>query len=99
VLPVAGDDIARAGGGAADDLIVGVDDVDAVVAVGEGAGAVGVGADVIALDERGGGAVADDVHAVGRVAGDDVARSRSGAADDVARDVAHPAAVDAHAVG
>ena len=85
VTAVAGDQVARPGGGAAD-RVVGraVQDHDAAVvcrAVAQRAG--GVGADVVALDLVGAGAAVADFDALLVVAGDQVARAGGGAADRV----------------
>src|SRR5687768_9345153 len=84
VLRVAGDDVARATAGAADRVGRRLVDRDAAVAVGDRAGAAGVGADIGAeqLIAAGGGGV--ELDAGLRVAGDDDAVAAAGAADGVA---------------
>src|SRR5262249_28041788 len=83
---VAGEEVARTGGRAADGVRRRtVEDVDAVGPVGEGGGAGRVGADAVARHRvvRGPRALDDD--AVGTVAGDDIARGGGRAADGVRR--------------
>src|SRR5262249_18003990 len=75
---VAGDQVARPGGRAADRAADRLKE-DAVAAVGDGGGAVLVGADEVAADA--GVAFAEHLHAVVGVAGDDVAPGRGRAAD------------------
>ena len=87
---VAGDDVAGARGCTADRRAVAVRDVDSVVVVAHCGGAVGREADQVAGDGvvvrvQGRARVAADLDAAGAVAGDDVARSRRGAAHGVVR--------------
>ncbi len=95
---VAGDDVPRTGRRAADD-IVGRTTVDrnAPLAAGQGSRASGVGADVVTLHDVAVVATAADEDAEYRVAGNDVARRRSRAADRIVgsagRDVDAKAAV------
>src|SRR5262249_29715318 len=83
---VAGDQVARPGGRAADHVADRLD-ADAVAAVGDGGGAVLVGADEVAADA--GVAGAEQEHAVVGVAGDDVAPGRGRAADARGRAADH----------
>src|SRR5437763_1492503 len=70
---VPGDDVARAGDGAADRQVVAAAVDEEAVVLGERRRAGRVRADVVALDEVAGGAGAEDPYADDAVAGDDVA--------------------------
>src|SRR5262249_49522380 len=83
VVAIAGDDIACPGDGAADRVVIAVN-LNAVVAVAQGAGAGGIDADGIAQQLIVAAGVLVDPHAVAAIAGDKVAGSRGGAADRVA---------------
>ena len=85
---VARDDVARGSGGAANQVVIRVIDLDAAVGVGQRRRSVRVGANQVALHGvvvRAGRHVhAHAERSVGAVAGDQVARARRGAADDIA---------------
>jgi hypothetical protein len=105
VAVVARDDVARAQGGPADEVVPrAAGNEDAVVGVAEVGGPVAVGADVVALDDVAERARGADLNA-GAVAGDDVAlrgrdaADRVPAAEDVDADAGVPKHSRARAVG
>src|SRR5262249_18892448 len=82
---VAGDEVARPGGGAANHGVRRILDVDTKSDVADRVAAGGIGADPVALDGGPGRRRALHVEAILGVAGDDVAGSRGGPADDGVR--------------
>src|SRR5439155_1617222 len=95
-LAVARDDVGGRGRGAADGVVEGVVDLDALEAVAHGGGGGDVGADVVALHlivERAGDPEVADEHAVAAVAGDEVAGAGELSAGVGARGTAHQVVV------
>ena len=91
-MAVAGDDVSGPGHGAADEVPRPKGDFDAFVRIGQRGGANDIRADEVALDLI--IVAAGDENAVAGVARNEIARTRRGAADGVARSTA----VDLHAV-
>src|SRR5262249_26237592 len=83
-VPVARDDVAGPGRRAADRVVAGADDLDAIKQVAQRGTAGDVGADVIPLDLHPRGAVVDQDGAQPAVAADDVAGAGGAAADRIA---------------